>query len=385
MLAPEPFLSPRGTPISIYFRIKALSALGHTVDLITYHLGEDVPLKNFNIMRIPNLLFIRKVKIGASLAKIPLDLLLFLKAITRLIKEDYDLIFSHEEAAAIGTLLAKIWHRPHLYDMHSSLPQQLEDLKIFGSGILKKIFLWLENIIFKNTQVVLVICPELLKKAREKGYEAKTVLLENFMDFEHPSFSEEQIQKIKEKMAPKGEKIVLYTGNFQPYQGLSLLLEAAALMKHKNTVFVLVGGSSRYIERMQRRAKALHVAERVLFTGEVSPLEIPLFLSAADVLVSPRLRGTAIPLKINSYLRSEKPVVATNLEAHTQVLDENISVLVSPDRRSLAEGLIFALFHPEAKERAQSAKEWFEREYPFSLYLEKMNEALHIATAKSKN
>lgn len=385
MLAPEPFLSPRGTPISIYFRIKALSVLGHTVDLITYHLGEDVPLKNLNIMRIPNLLFIRKVKIGASLVKIPLDLLLFLKAITRLIKEDYDLIFSHEEAAAMGTLLAKIWHRPHLYDMHSSLSQQLEDLKIFGSGILKKIFLWLENIILKNAQAVLVICPELLRKAREKGYEARTVLLENFMDFEHPSFSEEQIQKIREKMAPKGEKIVLYTGNFQPYQGLSLLLEAAAMMKEKNVVFILVGGKRREREKMQRRAKALTVARRLCFTGEVSPLEIPLLLSAADVLVSPRLRGTAIPLKIYSYLRSEKPVVATSLEAHTQILDENISVIVSPDRKSLAEGLTFALFHPEAKERAQAAKEWFERRYPFSLYLEKMNEALKKAMAKSKN
>ena len=79
MLAPEPFFQPRGTPISVYFRIKALLDLDHEVDLITYHIGEDKKFKNLKILRIPNLFFIRKVKIGPSLVKIPLDFLLFLK------------------------------------------------------------------------------------------------------------------------------------------------------------------------------------------------------------------------------------------------------------------------------------------------------------------
>jgi hypothetical protein len=35
MIAPEPFFEPRGTPFSEYHRIKALLALGHTVDLVT--------------------------------------------------------------------------------------------------------------------------------------------------------------------------------------------------------------------------------------------------------------------------------------------------------------------------------------------------------------
>jgi len=114
MLAPEPFLAPRGTPVSIYFRTKALSELGHKVHLITYHLGEDVDLKNVKIHRIPRLFFIRRIKIGISLAKILLDFLLLFKAVTRLIEEKYDLVFSHEEAALMGVVLAKIWRRPHI-------------------------------------------------------------------------------------------------------------------------------------------------------------------------------------------------------------------------------------------------------------------------------
>ena len=33
MIAPEPFFEPRGTPFSEYYRIRALSALGHEIDL----------------------------------------------------------------------------------------------------------------------------------------------------------------------------------------------------------------------------------------------------------------------------------------------------------------------------------------------------------------
>lgn len=382
MLAPEPFLAPRGTPVSIYFRTKALSELGHQVHLITYHLGEDVDLKNVKIHRIPRLFFIRRIKIGISLAKILLDFLLFFKAATRLIEEKYDLVFSHEEAALMGVVLAKIWRRPHIYDMHSSLPQQIKQGKFFGAGILAKIFSWIENFILRNSQAVIAICPELLIKTREKGHRSKTVLLENFMEFEQITFSGDQIQKMKDKLALQEEKIVLYAGNFQPYQGLALLLEAAAEMKDKNILFILIGGTRQEIEKMQKKAESLRILERVRFVGEVTPFNLPLYLSAADVLVSSRLLGTATPLKIYSYLRSGKPVVATNLPIHTQTLDDKVSILVPPDQRGLAEGLTFALYHPEAKQRAQAAKQWMESNYPPSLYLEKMNQILKIAINK---
>ena len=91
MLAPEPFFQPRGTPISIYFRIRALSDLGHNIDLVTYHLGENKTIKNLKILRIRDLFFIKKIKIGPSLAKIPLDFLLLLRTMFQLTKKHYDL------------------------------------------------------------------------------------------------------------------------------------------------------------------------------------------------------------------------------------------------------------------------------------------------------
>jgi len=378
MLAPEPFFQPRGTPFSEYFRIKALSDIGHRIDLVTYHLGEDVKIKNLKILRIPNLFFIQKIKIGPSWIKIPLDFLLLLKAFFQLTKREYDLIFSHEEASLLGTLLAKLWRLPHLYDMHSSLPQQLENFNFSRSKLLKWAFVSLENFVLKNSQAVIVICLDLLQKVTEQGYRAKTILIENFIDFKSQYFSEDQIKQKRKDFAPRGEKIVLYTGNFQSYQGIPLLLEAAEKIEEK-TVFLLVGGNSIEIEKMKKKAKNLKITDRIIFTGNVAPSRISLYISLADVLVSPRISGTNTPLKIYSYMKSGKPLVATNLWTHTQVLSSKNSVLAEPDSQSLAEGITFALSSEEAQHRARSCKELAEKEYTYPNYLEKIRLSLHLA------
>jgi glycosyltransferase involved in cell wall biosynthesis len=384
MLAPEPFFQPRGTPISVYFRIKALSDLGHEVDLVTYHLGEERSFKNLRIHRTPPLFFIKKIKVGPSFTKVPLDFLLFCRATGLLLARSYDLIFSHEEAAWFGTFLARMRKIPHVYDMHSSLPQQLENFRFSRSLILRKIFTALEGYVLRNSQSIIVICLDLLKKLEREGAAHKGILAENFLDFDYPAYSGMQVQQEREKFAPKGEKIVMYAGNFEPYQGIPLLLKAISELKEMPVVLLLVGGGQAHREDMKRMALEHDIGERVHFIGEVAPSRIPLFLSMTDALVSPRISGTNTPLKIYSYLKSGKPLVATNLWTHTQVLDEKIAVLVEPDPQSLARGLMFALFDEDASRRAQSAKTFADDEFTFANYKKKITQALESALANSK-
>ena len=44
---------------------------------------------------------------------------------------------------------------------------------------------------------------------------------------------------------------------------------------------------------------------------------MPAFVALADMLLSPRSKGTHTPLKLYSYLRSGKPILATDILAHT--------------------------------------------------------------------
>src|SRR5690242_18691335 len=100
MIAPEPFFEPRGTPFSEYHRIRALTELGHTVDLVTYPFGQNVSMAGLRVYRCLRPPLLRHVAIGPSLAKVPLDLLLACTAFRRALASRYDVIHSHEEGAA---------------------------------------------------------------------------------------------------------------------------------------------------------------------------------------------------------------------------------------------------------------------------------------------
>ncbi len=384
MLAPEPFFQPRGTPISVYFRLQALADLGHEVDLLTYHLGEDKSFPGLKIYRIPSLFFIKKIKIGPSFTKILLDLVLLIKAFFLVRSNPYDMIFSHEEASWFGTALAKRKKIPHLYDMHSSLPQQLENFRFSRSRILKRVFSALERHVLINSQSIIVICPDLLRKLKEERVAHKAVLIENFLDFDSGSPPANRIEEERVKYASSAEKIVLYAGNFESYQGISLLLEASAQVDEKSVLFLLVGGKPDHVKEMKKRAADLDISNKVFFTGQVAPSEVPLYIAMADVLVSPRTAGTNTPLKIYSFLKSGKPVVATKLWTHTQVLSDKIAVLAEPDPQSLAAGIRFALFDEQASDRALAAKSMAEREYTRANYNEKISRALANAVEAEK-
>src|SRR6266516_3072996 len=112
MIAPEPFFEPRGTPFSEFHRIRALVALGHQVDLVTYPFGQHVEMPGLCVFRCWRPPFLHGVTIGPSLAKIPLDALLTLAVLRRALTARYDAVHSHEEGGLIGVTLAALLRVP---------------------------------------------------------------------------------------------------------------------------------------------------------------------------------------------------------------------------------------------------------------------------------
>jgi glycosyltransferase involved in cell wall biosynthesis len=358
MLAPEPFFEPRGTPFSEYHRIKALGELGHHVDLVTYPIGRDVELPNLRIYRSLRPPFVRKVRIGPSITKVVLDVLMMLTIARRVVTERYDAIHSHEEMGLVGVWLSKLLGVPHLYDMHSSLPQQLSNFKYSKSASLRRAFTWAEDQMVHGSDVVITICQELQDTVTEMGVAERALLIENVMGGdvdEPPTTLPGDVRKtwgIAES-AP----LALYTGTFEAYQGVEMLIDAVAILatQRPDARVLVVGGEPSQVERAQARAVAAGAAGAMVFTGQQPAKEIPGFVQAADLLVSPRIRGTNTPLKIYSYLRSGKPIIATNLLTHTQVLTGAIAKLVDPNPEPFAAAMLELIERPEVRQRLASA------------------------------
>jgi glycosyltransferase involved in cell wall biosynthesis len=378
MIAPEPFFEPRGTPFSEYHRIRALVELGHTVDLVTYPFGEEVTIPGLRVFRCLRPPLMTAVRIGPSLAKIPLDLAITLTTLRRALSERYDVIHSHEEGSFIGVILAGLLGLPHLYDMHSSLPQQLSNFSFTRSPLLTWIFSWMERFVIRRSRVVIVICPQLEETVRRIDAAVPVVLIENA-----PGSGDAPVEGSGAAIRAElgigvGAPMVLYTGTFEHYQGLDLLFAAARRVKavRPDVRFVLAGGRA---EQVAEAAKAIArdgLSGEVMFAGQRPADEIPRFLDAADVLVSPRSTGTNTPLKIYQYLRSGRPIVATRLLTHTQVLDDEVAVLTPATPEGFADGILSAVRDPSmGRTIGARARRLAETKYSYEAYLNRTRQA----------
>lgn len=302
MIAPEPFFEPRGTPFSEYHRIRALGALGHTVDLVTYPFGQDVSLPGLRVYRCLRPPFLRGVRVGPSLAKIPLDIALAWTALRRALTGRYDLIHSHEEGALIGLVLSWLCRRPHLYDMHSSLPQQLTNFAFSRSRLLERVLTGLERAFVRRSRVVIVICPQLADTVKAIHPDANPVLIENAPGSGEAPVAGAGARVRAEFGLPMLAPLIVYTGTFEAYQGLDLLFAASARVAavRPEMRLLLAGGKPDQVSRAREQARAAGVAGQTILAGERPAEEIPSFLDAADVLVSPRSTGTNTPLKSTS-------------------------------------------------------------------------------------
>jgi glycosyltransferase involved in cell wall biosynthesis len=88
------------------------------------------------------------------------------------------------------------------------------------------------------------------------------------------------------------------------------------------------------------------------------------YLRRATVLVSPRIHGDNTPMKIYSYLDSGRPLLATRLPTHTQVLTDDIARLVEPNPEAMGKGLAELLRDEVLRERlGRAAREHARREF----------------------
>jgi len=383
MVAPQPFFEPRGTPFSVLGRLRAISILGHEVDLVTYHIGQDVEIPGVAIFRTLPIPFIKQISIGPSLKKLFLDCFLLLKTVRMLLTKQYDLVHSHEEAGFFGYFLAKWFGARHLYDMHSSLPQQLRNFEYTKFSPLIRVFQWFEQKVINSSQAVITICPALRDQVQKINARVPHILIENVSTEGNPDeVPEEDCQHFMETYDLENNDIVLYAGTFEPYQGLDLLISSAerVIRKHPNVVFLLMGGQPEQFKVYQDQVAVMGLKSYFRFTGMRPPNEIPKAIRSCDVLVSPRISGTNTPLKIYGYLQSGKPIVATNLYTHTQVLNSEVAVLVDPNSQALAEGICAVLEKGElALSVGRRARKLFDQQYSFQTFLNKTEQVLQLA------
>lgn len=387
VIAPQPFFSPRGTPFSVYYRTLVTSELGVKVDLLTYGEGQDVDIPGVRIIRIPRFKYLGNVKIGPSILKLFLDIFLILWAVALLSINRYDMVHAHEEAVFFSRFLKPIFRFKLIYDMHSSLPQQLTNFSFTTSKALIGLFEKLENSCIEKADAIITICPDLsnyvLKRISDREKQ-KHFLIENSI-FEPVKLYntteklplKDQNTKTLPKTLPSGRKIIGYAGTLEPYQGIEILVKSFSyvLDEEPDAFLLIVGGTDRQVSHYREMARENGILSNCLFTGRVNQLLAKHYSAKASVLISPRSSGTNTPLKIYEQLASGIPLVATRIYSHTQVLDENVAILVDTDPKEMAIGILEA-FGEKGRQAANKAMALYNEKYSRPVYVRKMRQLM---------
>ncbi len=379
VIAPEPFFTPRGTPFSVYYRTLISSQLGHKIDLLTYGQGADVQISGLNIIRIPRFFRSSQIKVGPSLYKLFLDIFMVLYTINLLVTHRYDIVHAHEEAVFFCRFLQPVFRFKLIYDMHSSLPQQLTNFEFTSSKILITLFKKLEDSCLRKANAVITICPDLanyvngLLDTPEKHFLIENSIFEPIRLLE-PDKTAQTCKEKKKPLLPGDTKYIVYAGTLEPYQGIDILIPAFRIFheSHADYRLCIVGGNSKQVKKFSDIAKSCKIENSCIFTGQVSQAKAKEYTAQASILVSPRKQGTNTPLKIYEQLASGIPLVATRIYSHTQVLDENVAFLVDPTPEDLAQGLSAAANDEVSSKKAQQAMTLYENKYSKEIYTGKM-------------
>lgn len=259
----------------------------------------------------------------------------YLSARVYLLSSKYDAVYTRELSAWVPV-------RKTIFELHTISP------------VVSKMIARL-----KRSRAVVVITEGIRSELISLGVLGEHILMAadgvDLSDFSHPEPGGDARKRLG---LPLHETLAFYIGRLDAWKGSDTLYAAAGLLP-PGTRVVVMGEGEEPLETVRQRHSD------VTFLGFHPYRELADNQSAADLLVLPNSGKTDIsakytsPLKLFTYMASGKPIVASDLPSLREVLSEKNAFLVKPDDpEALAEGIRYAIEHPEeAEKRAAQALE----------------------------
>lgn len=355
LLAPHPFFQERGTPIAVDLLIRTLAHLGHSIDVLTYPEGETRDYgPRVRLFRIAAPAGCRHIRPGFSIKKLRCDFRMMPHA-RRLVRENhYDHIHAVEESAFMAYRLHRETGIPYTFDMDSSMPRQIADKLPLARPFLPLMHA-VQRPVIRAAAAVLPVCDSIAEEARSAG--ARRIEILRDISLLPADLPYDPAKGFRAGPPPISGVTLLYIGNLEPYQGIGLLLEAFARVAPQapEATLVIVGGRPDDLQTCRTRLHELQIEDRVHLLGPRPVADMAHLFHDADILLSPRTQGENTPMKIYSYLDSSRPIVATDLPTHTQVLDSTVAELAPPQPAPFAEAMLRLIRDPDRRLRLATA------------------------------
>ena len=377
-MASQPFFEWRGSPIRLGFDAMAMAQNGYDVDFLTLPVGQRREIDGVRIVRAPNLIRVKKVPIGPSLPKFFFDFVFLFEAIGMTMRRHYDIVHGVEDAGMVALVVGRLARAKVVFEKHSD-PASYAGKK----GVMRLVmraYAAVERFVMRHADAVIGTGPGLLRQVNALAPKTPATVISDI-----PSSLVEPdpdgVRAARARLlappagaaAPVADGVVFatYVGSFASYQGIDLLFAAMppALRKCPALRFAVIGGTPQEIAERRAALAAEGLADRVAFVGKVPPDELPCWLAASDIVLSPRIAGVNTPLKLLDYLKVGRAIVATDHEANRLILDEKTALLVPIDPEAFAEGVAsLAADRARREEIGSRGRRLVDETYNFSVF-----------------
>jgi glycosyltransferase involved in cell wall biosynthesis len=325
--------------------LRALSQLGIHVDAVTSDRGiaetaaaqADFPYR-WKVVPPPRL-----TKAVPASTAFGLDVAL--TAATRRAAVTSDLVYQrHTRFSLAGALAARAKRVPYFLEFNSPAEFFHPHATLFSRERQR-----CEDAALRSAARVFVVSKVAKAMVVERGLpDERVVVNPNGVDLERfdPSFRGSAVRR---RLGFSAHELVFgFVGSFMAFHGVAVLAKAfVEVARDSGNARLLLIGDGDERPRAERILGGLGDEDRIRMTGRVPPTEIPSYLAACDVLVSPHVpfeenrpfHGS--PTKLFEYMAAGRAIVASRVGQIADVLEhERTALLVEPgDPKALANAL----------------------------------------------
>ncbi len=276
--------------------------------------------------------------------------------------KDIKLVHLNSTVAAIyGSLAAKWAKVPSITHLHNVFQKKRLD------ELLLSIYQWI------NTKYLTSYSIAVSESVKEtvKHLTSNIEVVYNGVDISKftPEISREGFRK--RYQIPLNISVVGTIGAVVKRKGIRVFVEAAVdiLKVVPNVKFIIVGGAltqeeGTYRDKIEELVIKLNLQEKIIFTGFIE--NVPEAIAAMDILVFPSIEPEGFPLGIIEALACGKPVIATDINAHLEIIQHGINGLLIEinNKTALSKAVITLLTDKEkAKEMGRQGRKIVEEKF----------------------
>jgi glycosyltransferase involved in cell wall biosynthesis len=162
----------------------------------------------------------------------------------------------------------------------------------------------------------------------------------------------------KQILGLEGKNVILFFGYITGYKNIELLIESTNFLKTPDWVIVIAGGSHprlsgdpsyrRYLSGLRDKALAIF-KDRILFRGFIDEEEVPLYFSAADLMVFPYKADISSSGPMCLAVSYKTPFLISNSFKHVVRIEE---LVFKADPQELADKIETFFQSPDLRSRA---------------------------------